>query len=180
MPGLKPGFFVVVLGACEDGVPSAFDALDAIHPQVYTREVEWKGPLGCPAFDEEWTPKSPLRLKHDKVELEILPFQFSHTNEGGDWETRTWLTHLRVHKGDSVIESKDLASDGNFATLLTINATAQAVTLTEEYAEPSCYETCRGAAEVYTRTWTIKLVKDRLDLKSRRAKVKSFPCSCGE
>jgi hypothetical protein len=49
VPGLKPGFVVVVLGACapEEGA-KLLEGFKAFEPAVYAREVAWSEALACP------------------------------------------------------------------------------------------------------------------------------------
>lgn len=46
LPGLKPGFFIVVLGQCDS--LEAFDVIKAIYPAAYTRPVTGAATLACP------------------------------------------------------------------------------------------------------------------------------------
>ena len=54
VPGMKPGFHVVVLGICPAGDERApLELLKALHPSVYAREVTDPAPPGaCPALRE--------------------------------------------------------------------------------------------------------------------------------
>ncbi|RKH63457.1 hypothetical protein [Corallococcus aberystwythensis] len=55
VPGLKPGFVVVVLGACEPAAGSkVLETLKAFEPAVYARDVTWAEPLACPQLGPEW------------------------------------------------------------------------------------------------------------------------------
>ncbi|NPD28880.1 hypothetical protein D7Y27_34065 [Corallococcus sp. AB004] len=55
VPGLKPGFVVVVLGACEPtAAPKVMETLKAFEPAVYVRDVTWAEPLACPQLGPEW------------------------------------------------------------------------------------------------------------------------------
>lgn len=48
LPGLKPGFFVVVLGQCDS--LEAFDVIKTIYPAAYTRPVTGAATLSCPTL----------------------------------------------------------------------------------------------------------------------------------
>ncbi|MBN8232489.1 hypothetical protein JYK02_33735 [Corallococcus macrosporus] len=55
VPGLKPGFVVVVLGACEPAAgPKVMETLKAFEPAAYARDVTWAEPLACPQLGPEW------------------------------------------------------------------------------------------------------------------------------
>lgn len=55
VPGLKPGFVVVVLGACEPAAgPKVLETLKAFEPAAYARDVTWAEPLACPQLGPEW------------------------------------------------------------------------------------------------------------------------------
>ncbi|RKI62541.1 hypothetical protein D7X55_21860 [Corallococcus sp. AB049A] len=55
VPGLKPGFMVVVLGACAPAEgPKVLETLKAFEPGAYTRDVTWAQPLACPQLGPEW------------------------------------------------------------------------------------------------------------------------------
>lgn len=51
LPGLKPGFFVVVLGQCDS--LEAFDVIKAIYPAAYSRPVTGAPTLSCPTLASE-------------------------------------------------------------------------------------------------------------------------------
>lgn len=51
LPGLKPGFFVVVLGQCAS--LEAFDVIKAIYPAAYSRPVTGAPTLSCPTLASE-------------------------------------------------------------------------------------------------------------------------------
>jgi hypothetical protein len=54
--GLKPGFFVVVLGICEPGpeTEKRLEAFKAFEPPVYARDVTWDAALACPRHGITW------------------------------------------------------------------------------------------------------------------------------
>jgi hypothetical protein len=55
VPGLKPGFMVVVLGACAPAEGSkVLETLKAFEPGAYARDVTWAEPLACPQLGPEW------------------------------------------------------------------------------------------------------------------------------
>ncbi|RKH37399.1 hypothetical protein [Corallococcus sicarius] len=55
VPGLKPGFVVVVLGACEPAAgPKVLETLKAFEPTAYARDVTWAEPLACPELGPKW------------------------------------------------------------------------------------------------------------------------------
>lgn len=54
--GLNPGFHIVVLGACEDGVAGAhaLDLFKLLEPSVYSKDVTWAEASACPAPVDDW------------------------------------------------------------------------------------------------------------------------------
>ncbi|MCY1019172.1 hypothetical protein [Pyxidicoccus sp. MSG2] len=55
VPGLKPGFVVVVLGACEPAAgPKVLETLKAFESAAYARDVTWAEPLACPQLGPAW------------------------------------------------------------------------------------------------------------------------------
>ncbi|RKH58300.1 hypothetical protein [Corallococcus llansteffanensis] len=79
VPGLKPGFMVVVLGACAPAAgPKVLETLKAFEPAAYARDVTWAEPLACPQLGPEWRvvqSKSWKKKDHTltAVLLETLP-----------------------------------------------------------------------------------------------------------
>lgn len=51
LPGLKPGFFIVVLGQCDS--LEAFNVIKAIYPAAYARPVSGAPTLACPTLTTE-------------------------------------------------------------------------------------------------------------------------------
>ncbi|MBL8936442.1 MAG: hypothetical protein JNM69_17935 [Archangium sp.] len=51
LPGLKPGFFIVVLGQCDS--LEAFNVIKAIYPAAYTRPVTGAPTPACPTLTSE-------------------------------------------------------------------------------------------------------------------------------
>lgn len=51
LPGLKPGFFIVVLGQCDS--LEAFNVIKAIYPAAYTRPVTGAPTLACPTLTSD-------------------------------------------------------------------------------------------------------------------------------
>lgn len=51
LPGLKPGFFIAVLGQCDS--LEAFDVIKTIYPAAYTRPVTGTATLACPTVTSE-------------------------------------------------------------------------------------------------------------------------------
>lgn len=59
--GLNPGFHIVVLGACDDGIAGAhaLDLFKLLEPSVYAKDVTWAEASACPArvADWDWSPE---------------------------------------------------------------------------------------------------------------------------
>ncbi|MCP3162164.1 hypothetical protein [Myxococcus qinghaiensis] len=54
VPGLKPGF-VVVLGACEpSAAPKVLETVKAFEAEAYAHTVTWAQPLACPQLGPTW------------------------------------------------------------------------------------------------------------------------------
>lgn len=53
IPGLNPGFHILVLGACKPD-EWRLDAIRAFYDKSYIRPVKWKGALPCPKLDRRW------------------------------------------------------------------------------------------------------------------------------
>jgi hypothetical protein len=75
--GLKPGFFIVVLAACDSAltpnsdkreapfhtVPQLLELYKAIDARVYARSVTWPEPLACPEALYRWAPPRSAEVK---------------------------------------------------------------------------------------------------------------------
>lgn len=73
--GLNPGFHIVVLGACEDGIAGthALDLFKLLEPSVYSKDVTWAEASACPApvGDWNWSPEV-ARVKTKQASLSGL------------------------------------------------------------------------------------------------------------
>jgi hypothetical protein len=112
LPGLKPGFHVVVLGACKpEQAKEPLETLQAFKPGVYARAVKMAlGPESCPK------PQSGLRwfgsdsLKAKPFELSAVAFRALER----DASSVPWLIrlYLRDEKGDLIDQAAVDPRDG--------------------------------------------------------------------
>ncbi|RKG81573.1 hypothetical protein D7W79_05130 [Corallococcus exercitus] len=82
VPGLKPGFVVVVLGACEPAAgPKVLETLKAFEPAAYARDVTWAEPLACPQLGPEWRVLQSKSWKKKDGTLTAVLLQTPETKE---------------------------------------------------------------------------------------------------
>lgn len=101
VPGLKPGFVVVVLGACEpDAGPKVLETLKAFEPAAYAREVSWKEPLACPQLGPQWrVVKSKTWKKKEGTLAAVLLEPFEKKEGPGQSTEQTLRVTLRAPDG---------------------------------------------------------------------------------
>ncbi len=82
LPGLKPGFHIVALGACPAGeAEPRLAALKAFFPGTYTREVRGAAP-GCPGLRPEAALLEAAGLSKGPLRLRVLSFQPAYYGAG--------------------------------------------------------------------------------------------------
>ncbi|RKH13987.1 hypothetical protein D7V97_04400 [Corallococcus sp. CA053C] len=90
VPGLKPGFVVVVLGACEPTAgPKVLETLKAFEPAAYARDVTWAEPLACPQLGPEWRVVQSKSWKKKEGTLTAVLLETLPKHE--PWQTRQAL-----------------------------------------------------------------------------------------
>lgn len=141
VPGLKPGFQVVVLGVCEAKEGEEFATVfDTFEPRTYTRPVEWKEPgaLPCPRFVDVWQLEGTARAKGKPGEL--LGAVFEAFESGGEMEAYWWKLILHaVGKDGALVASERVVSEGNYSTVRALRTVGAELELEEEVADPVCH-----------------------------------------
>jgi hypothetical protein len=114
--GLKPGFFVVVLAACDSALEAdpasapfhtaaqLLELYKAVDPKVYARSVRWPEPLACPDGLFAWMQPSTAEIKAGTGLLRISAIRTKKENE---WSEPRGVTaaFLRDNHGE-VLDSK--------------------------------------------------------------------------
>ncbi len=141
LPGLKPGFFVVVLGQCDS--LEAFDVIKAIYPAAYTRPVTGAATRSCPT------------LTHSE--------DTSVTAARESFKTSTAVVNAFLVDTDSKDERDFPLRTGSVGVVL-VHCTTGAVldTLTLEGSGASTSVGTGPAPEETSCTATISATKDRL------------------
>ncbi|MDY7229372.1 hypothetical protein [Hyalangium rubrum] len=123
LPGLKPGFWVWLLGVCpSDEAGSLLEQIKVLSPETYSREVKVSAKmLACPSKEGPALEARNERLKlPDGATLRVITHEESHTpeeDEGGDSYTRTQYYFVLVGKGgdvlgwDNVVGEEDVTGD---------------------------------------------------------------------
>jgi hypothetical protein len=103
LPELHPGFFIVVLGTCDEGeVAERVGLLKVLEPAVYEKAATWPEAGGCPRLGakdgEPWTVSSPARLRLAQGELTVLTLT---RGEEPTWSSQV-LARFEPKRGDAV------------------------------------------------------------------------------
>jgi hypothetical protein len=81
VPGLKPGFFIVALGACfPPEAEPLLAALKVLEPAIYSKPVTIETPLPCPQGAMAWSWGVPARFKSKDLELLAVAFAYGDEN----------------------------------------------------------------------------------------------------
>jgi hypothetical protein len=102
VPGLKPGFHVVLLGACKpEEAQEPLETLQSFKPGVYARTVKLAlGPGSCPRHENGMGGAGTERLKEEPFELTAAAFIGEVTGPSSvPWIVRLYL---RDEKGDLI------------------------------------------------------------------------------
>jgi hypothetical protein len=177
VPGLKPGFWVVVLGVCAPGKEAQpLAALKALEPKIYTREVQWTEPLACPQKAEDWSWPQVRVVKKKGRELTVSVYSMQHTYEGGEFEDRSWkaIGVLRDAKARLLDMRSADSQTGAWAEVKSIAERPDGVAVSDEWASPGCYGA--PSSDIYARTVQFKIKGDAIDFSQDDEHLRSIEC----
>jgi hypothetical protein len=168
MPGLKPGFFVVLLGVCAAPTSPVVSTLDALEPAVYTRSVEWKQPEACPSFPKIEHPEDPrfTLTPLEKVDVGhgcfLSTFSVSHSSTSvDDAENRGWSVYVFL---DTKKDHKEMVLSNEpptvFSKIDALRTEGQQIRFEETYLEPSCANGSHYV--VWSKKWMVSVSNGRL------------------
>jgi hypothetical protein len=116
VPGLKPGFVVVVLGACEPAAgPKVLEALKAFEPAAYAREAAWAEALACPKLGTEWRVENARSWK--KPQGRLTAVLLKRVQEPQTQRLRVMLLSPEGKLLDSEILDEAKEAPGKFPTI---------------------------------------------------------------
>jgi hypothetical protein len=154
--GLKPGFFVVALGVCdEDAAGFPLKLFQAIEPAVYTRKVHYSAKDAaeapqCPApvkiasggNDDPvyWQLGEPVRSVTGSATLVALPFSYNWQEQGDFareyFEVRMQL--LLAGANRALLDFQQYPSPSDAARLKSANVSGSSIEWEFDYADPPC------------------------------------------
>ncbi len=183
VPGLKPGFIIVVLGVC--AAPDAATAakyLKALEPTVYQRSVTWSdagGALPCPGLAKGWSFRGAERARTSAGELSGALFLQNELTEGAEFEFKRWkaFIDLRGAKGEVQAHLTD-NSRSDVSIVKAFKAGASGIVLEEEYTDPLC--TGEPEFKQYLRTRTYAASSGEIRAGEKERLIKQGPCSYPE
>lgn len=181
VPGLKPGFHVVVLGVCEPGQGAELERIfDSLEPRTYSREVTWpvKGELPCPQLAEYWSFHDSAQVKSKQGDLLVAAFSMDEAE--GDFEERGWLAVLTAYdKKGKHLETRRETSTGNFSEIQQLEAKGGRVRVQERIVDPACHGAPRFQESL--RTWSARLGESGISVEPGTEKtLKEGPCEYPE
>jgi len=154
--GLKPGFFVVALGVCDEKAARApLKLFQTIEPSVYARQVHYKAENAaeapdCPApvqiasdgNDDPvyWELGDPARAVTHGGALVALPFSYNWSEQGDFareyFEVRVEL--LLTGANRALLDSHQYKSPSDAAKLKSATASGSSIAWELDYADPPC------------------------------------------
>jgi len=154
--GLKPGFFVVALGVCdENAVSFPLKLFQAVEPAVYTRQVHYGAKEAadapeCPSpvqiasngNDDPvyWQLGEPVRSVTGGAKLVALPFTYNWQEQGDFareyFEVRMQL--LLAGANRALLDSQQYPSPSDAARLKSANVSGSSIDWELDYADPPC------------------------------------------
>ena len=142
--GLKPGFFIVVAGVCDDkALKPALETLKVLVPGTYAKPITWKKPGDppCPSLGEEppgrgWN----LEKTVTQGKVRVHAFQYQYTHDGGEYEDKRWaaIAVLEGREKDSIDDVEVVQSEGAFATFESLSTKGNAIALSEDHSDATC------------------------------------------
>lgn len=156
VPGLKKGFFIVVLGLCpKDKVSAPLGVLKAVNPEVYTRSVKYTPSaelpeIKCPELvsvatnnaDEPvyWDLERVEQVEKDGHTLIGLAFTY-RWEEAGDF-ARAYYSfkglYLLVGKKRRLVDSKVQDGPSDATGLESFSADGERIVAALDYGDPPC------------------------------------------
>jgi hypothetical protein len=154
--GLKPGFFVVALGVCDEKAARApLKLFQAIEPSVYARRVHYNAENAaeapdCPVLVQiakdgnddpvYWELGDPVRATTGGGALVALPFSYDWSEQGDFareyFEVRVEL--LLTGANRALLDSRQYKSPSDAAKLKSAAATGSSIAWELDYADPPC------------------------------------------
>ena len=154
--GLKPGFFVVALGVCDEKTSRGFLKLfQAIEPSVYARQVHYKAENAgeapdCPTSVEVsragndqpvyWELGEPVRAPEGGGALVALPFSYDWSEQGDFareyFEVR--VETLLIGANRALLDFQQYPSPSDAAKLKSASSTGSSIAWELDYADPPC------------------------------------------
>jgi hypothetical protein len=154
--GLKPGFFVVALGVCDEKASRGLLKLfQAIEPAVYTRQVHYKAETAaeapdCPSPVEVtrngnddpvyWELEHAVRVPEGGGALVALPFSYDWAEQGDFareyFELRVEV--LLISAGRKLLDFRQYPSPSDAAKLKSASSSGSAIAWELDYADPPC------------------------------------------
>ncbi|QRN96422.1 hypothetical protein JRI60_46690 [Archangium violaceum] len=180
LPGLRPGYFFVVLGVCEaqegEAVAKVFKALE---PRSYSRRVLWeeRDALACPSLLPGWSFGKSTQMRVTGGTLMATTFQYE--GEEGPRAQRSWLMILALLKKDDVESSViEPPEDEVQSEVKGLRLGRGEVVLEEVLTHPTCDTQPR--AEVYSRTWHFSVQRGAVVTKQVKKLLRKTDCAAGE
>lgn len=162
VPGLKPGFVVVLLGACspEDGAKVLGD-FKAFEPAVYSRDVTWPEPLACPKQGPERRVEQVKSWKKKEGTLTAVLLSPIDSQREHQW----LLVTLRSPQGRLLEQAE---REGSTSIDSFSNKASFEVNLEEGWPAVSTLQLgggCTGGPNVTLYTETFRIKNSKLDTK---------------
>ena len=183
--GLKPGFFIVVAGACKPAdVAPALEAFKVLAPGTYAKPITWTGDVApCPSLGESpgagrgWS----LEKSLTKGKLRVHAFQFEYLEDGGEYERKSWsaIAILEGPAKDQILAAESIDSAGEFATFGSISEKGTSIVLIDEHADGTCLGP--GTIGVFEERITVSASKaNSLQIERKPKKLKDHECPAEE
>jgi hypothetical protein len=172
--GLKPGFWIVALGACPD--PAQPLALfRAIRGGVYERNVQLGNtdPSGCPVVGNGWDWPAPVQVKIRSRTLVVLPFVYQLTEEGDFAReyNKGLAVGFLVDAAGHVLDTRATPSSSDYSTLGPIAVEASGVALGESYVDEPCTGLDAHTFLTMKRTLRFEVAGDGVAIKEQSKKI---------
>ncbi len=182
LPGLKAGYFFVLLGVCESrqGAELA-KVFKALEPRTSSRWALWDDANGlpCPTLAEGWSLGRSTQTSARGGTLSAVSFDFVQGE--GEEEQRSWQVVLQLlpREGDVFTAVFEPPEEGVHSKVKSLQGGRGEVVLVEHLLDPECGEGV-PRSELHARTWRLSLKDGELTTKQTKKLLEKRACAAGE
>jgi len=179
LPGLKAGYFFVLLGVCESrqGAELA-KVFNALEPRTSSRWALWDDSNGlpCPTLAEGWSLGKSTQTGVRGGTLSAI--SFDSVQGEGEEEQRSWQVVLQFlpREGEVFTAVIEPPEEGVHSKVKSLSGGKGEVVLVEHVLDPECEEGV-PRSELHARTWRLSFKDGELTTKQTKKLLEKRTCA---